>query len=200
MLFRSLALELSSRGVELVDGGSASSSEMKHGRRFYIVDLDFCAEEQVSRLAKSFDVIGFSGAYKNELDDMAKHCKAFLHRPFLIDDLISVMFEGEEPRKKRDHAPSKMKKHSYLTVDAVERCAVFGKERIMLTDGEYKVLSLLCEKRGEAVSREEISLLLGTSDSNNCDVYICMLRRKIDNRLGLKLINTVRGKGYMIVN
>ena len=41
---RMLALELSSRGVELVDGGSASSSEMKHGRRFYIVDLDFCAE------------------------------------------------------------------------------------------------------------------------------------------------------------
>ena len=32
------------------------------------------------------------------------------------------------------------------------------------------------------------------------DVYICHLRRKIDNKLGLKLIYTIRGKGYMLKN
>jgi DNA-binding response OmpR family regulator len=69
-----------------------------------------------------------------------------------------------------------------------------------LSDNEYKVLSVLCENRGEAVPREEICSLLGVTDGNMGDVYICHLRRKIDNKLGLKLIYTVRGKGYMLKN
>lgn len=197
---RMLTLELSSRGVEIVHGVDINKSDIKKRKLFSIVDLDFCRTDDVSELARESDVIGFSRSYKNELGSAAESCRAFLHRPFLTDELISVLFDGVEVHKKRENAPLKMKKHSYLTVDEVERCAVFGNERIMLTDCEYKVLSLLCEKRGEAVSREDISDLLGTRDSNNCDVYICMLRRKIDNRLGLKLISTVRGKGYMISN
>ncbi len=197
---RMLTLELSSRGVEIVHGVEINKSEMKKGKLFSIADLDFCRADEVAELARESDVIGFSRSYKNELGSAAELCKAFMHRPFLTEKLISILFDGVEVHKKRENAPLKMKKHSYLTVDEVERCAVFGNERIMLTDCEYRVLSLLCEKRGEAVGREEISDLLGTRDSNNCDVYICMLRRKIDNRLGLKLISTVRGKGYMISN
>ena len=197
---RMLSLELSSRGVEIVHGVDINKSDIKKRKLFSIVDLDFCRADEVAELARESDVIGFSRSYRNELGSAAESCRAFLHRPFLTDELISVLFDGAEANKKRESVTSKMKKHSYLTVDEVERCAVFGNERIMLTDCEYKVLSLLCEKRGEAVSREEISDLLGTRDSNNCDVYICMLRRKIDNRLGLKLISTVRGKGYMISN
>ncbi len=197
---RMLSLELSSRGVEILNGMDSDEAKQKHGKLFSIADLDFCGSDEISVLAQISDVIGFSRYYKNELKGAVEPCKVFLHRPFLIDELMSIIFEGAEAHKKRERTPSKLKKHSYLTVDEVERCAVFGNERIMLTDSEYRVLSLLCEKRGEAVSRDELSALLGSSDSNNCDVYICMLRRKIDNRLGLRLICTVRGKGYMIPN
>ena len=197
---RMLSLELSCRGVEILNGADTDRLKTKRGKTFSIVDLDFCGADDIIDLARISDVIGFSRSYKNELKGVAELCRVFLHRPFLTDELISIIFEGVEVHRKKELAPSKLKNHRYLTVDEVERCAVFGNERIMLTDSEYKVLSLLCEKRGGAVSREELSRLLGTLDSNNCDVYICMLRRKIDNRLGLKLIHTVRGKGYMIQN
>jgi two-component system copper resistance phosphate regulon response regulator CusR len=65
---------------------------------------------------------------------------------------------------------------------------------------EYKVLSVLCENRGETVDRDRIYSILGAEEGNMGDVYICHLRKKIDNPLGIKLIYTVRGKGYMLKN
>ena len=51
-----------------------------------------------------------------------------------------------------------------------------------------------------SVLREEIDAILSVDDGNMSDVYICHLRRKLDNKLGLKLIYTIRGKGYMLKN
>jgi DNA-binding response OmpR family regulator len=82
----------------------------------------------------------------------------------------------------------------------MDKSAVWGDVRISLSDYEYKVLSLLCDNRCEVVEREQISALLGVDDGNMGDVYICHLRRKIDNKLGIKLIYTIRGRGYMLKN
>ena len=49
---------------------------------------------------------------------------------------------------------------------------------------------------GEIISRERIMGLLGADDGNISDVYICHLRKKLDEKLGRKLIITERGKGY----
>lgn len=197
---RMLTLELSGRGIDILNVGGAHKVQPKSGKIFTVADLDFCTKEDIAEYAASSMVIGFSRSYKNELGDILLQCNVFLHRPFLIDDLISAVFGESDVPKRRSSVAAKGKDHRYLSVDEVEHCAVFGNERIMLSDSEYKVLALLCDKRGEAVGRDEISSLLGSSEGNIADVYICMLRRKIDNRLGLKLITTVRGKGYTVSN
>lgn len=197
---RMLELEISCRGAEILKAGTAHSSKLKAGKVFTLADLDFCNIEDIAEYSSESTVIGFSRSYKNALGDVLTKCNVFLHRPFLMEDLISSIFGESDSPKRRAVSQVKEKEHRYLSVDEVEHCAVFGNERIMLSDSEYKVLSLLCERRGETVGREELSRLLGSSEGNLSDVYICMLRRKIDNRLGLKLISTVRGKGYMISN
>ena len=197
---RMLSLELSSRGIDILDVGGVHKMQQKSGKLFILADLDFCTKEDIAEYATSSTVIGFSRSYKNELGDILAQCNVFLHRPFLIDDLVSAVFGESDVPKRRSSVAAKGKDHRYLSVDEVEHCAVFGNERIMLSDSEYKVLALLCDKRGEAVGRDEISSLLGSFEGNIADVYICMLRRKIDNRLGLKLITTVRGKGYTVSN
>ena len=197
---RMLSLELSDRGVELLNAGNTHFTKLKAGKIFTVADLDICSIEEIEAYSSESTVIGFSRSYKNEIGDILTHCSVFLHRPFLIDDLVSAIFGESDVPKRRTVMQAKGKEHRYLSVDEVEHCAVFGNERIMLSESEYKVLSLLCDRRGETVDREEISRLLGSSEGNISDVYICMLRRKIDNRLGLKLIFTVRGKGYMIPN
>ena len=119
-----------------------------------------------------------------------------------MSDFLSV-FDGIETSvisPKRSTGKVKYNKPHFLTVNEVANEAIWGDVKIPLSENEYKVLSLLCENRGEPVEREKIYLLLGAEDGNMGDVYICHLRRKIDNKLGLKLIYTIRGKGYMLKN
>ena len=92
------------------------------------------------------------------------------------------------------------KKPNCLTVLELDKAAVWGNQVIPLSDNEYKILSLLCDNRYKIVERERIYAALGAEYGNMGDVYICHLRKKIDNKLGLKLIYTIRGKGYMLKN
>ena len=85
-----------------------------------------------------------------------------------------------------------------LICDKESMTALYGEMKFPLSEYEYKTLSLLCDKRGEVVTREEIAAVLNFDSGNMGDVYICHLRKKIDNNLGLKLITTVRGKGYTL--
>lgn len=71
-----------------------------------------------------------------------------------------------------------------------------------LTPREYTLFSLLYQNRGRIVSRREV---LDTVWSDERDikgyvdsVYMNYLRNKLDFPLGIKLICTVRGKGYMM--
>ena len=204
---RMLALELSDRGVNVLDDIGAVAKIVSKKKFYTLVDLDFCSEDDIYGLASYSNVIGFSHAYQDVNNVTIASCYAVLHRPFLMDELFNVIFcEDKMPLKLRNKSDTKAgniqirQKKRYLKVDHESKKAVWGNNGIALSDSEYKVLSLLCDRRGETVTRREISALLGASGGNICDVYICMLRRKIDNRLGVKLIYTVRGQGYVLKN
>ena len=75
---------------------------------------------------------------------------------------------------------------------------VFRLEReVDLTAREYGILELLARRRGDVVTRTEISEHLYNDDSelisNAIDVHVASLRRK----LGGVLIQTRRGIGYL---
>ena len=69
---------------------------------------------------------------------------------------------------------------------------------ISLSDYEMRLLVRLCRNKDEAVSREELNLLLGAESGNIADVYICRLRKKLEEGDGKRVIFTVRSKGYRI--
>ena len=171
-------------------------------------------------------VIGYSNVETPEYYSDFAVLSAFLHRPFLMSDLryiIAGYFSATEgtsdshgtlsddngylaylsrlrriaelsgKRFDEDNQEERM-----LYCDSESMTAIYGEKKFPLSEYEYKVLGLLCDRRGEVVTREEISRMLGGEMSNMCDVYICHLRKKIDSALGLKLILTVRGKGYTV--
>ncbi len=164
---------------------------------YILADLNVVSAEELTGYAEIGRLIGFSGFADQKTDAKAKLCASFLHRPFHMDDLRSLI-DGNLDRLSQSKPLRQKQMQTHLIADPQTKSALFGDMRIALSDHEYKVLSLLCEKRGTAVSREELHALLGTEKGNMGDVYICHLRRKIDNKLGLKLILTVRGKGYML--
>lgn len=79
----------------------------------------------------------------------------------------------------------------------VRRCG----ETINLSSKEYMIFEYLVLKKGTVLSRNEIEKHVWKFDSedetNIINVYISNIRRKIDKGRSVKLIHTVRGKGYM---
>ena len=75
-------------------------------------------------------------------------------------------------------------------------------ERIELSSKEYMLLEYLMQNKNIVLSREQIQERLWGYDfeggSNVVDVYIRYLRKKIDHENEKKLIQTVRGVGYVI--
>jgi len=70
---------------------------------------------------------------------------------------------------------------------------------IHITESEAKILKILCEQQGKAVSRERLSQLFGGIDDRSIDVQITRLRRKIEiNPKKPHFLQTVRNLGYVI--
>lgn len=86
----------------------------------------------------------------------------------------------------------------YLDRHIVERDNVV----IKLTLQEFKLLQLLMENKNKVISRSQIlDTVWGInydSNTNVVDVYISYLRNKIDANFNKKLIQTVKGRGYLI--
>ncbi len=199
-LERMLSLELSACGITII----TYSDEQSDGEIFTILDIDFYGED-ISELSSDSKVIGFSRYDRSELSKPGGKYIAVLHRPFLMSELFSLIFEHEElcvsSQKAAENRYGKIsfqEKKKRLSLDCDRRCALLGNDIISLTDSEYNILSCLYKMRGKTVTRDELSAQLTSGDGNNCEVYICMLRRKIDNRYGMKFIYTVRSKGYML--
>ena len=141
-------------------------------------------------------IIGFTRNSAMLTDDARRLCSMILHRPFEVRLLRREIMEegGELPPT----APAEQGGEIRLHMDP-EKAVLFaaGKE-ITLSPKEAEVMRLLLDRRGEAVSREEISAVIGESAANKADVYICFLRRKLEESTDKRMITTVRGQGYRL--
>jgi len=89
-----------------------------------------------------------------------------------------------------------------LFVDLVSRKVTRGGTRITLTSKEFTLLEFFLRHQGEVLPRSLIASQFWDmnldSDTNDIDVEVKRLRAKIDNDFEPKLIQTVRGVGYML--
>ncbi|HEV2474162.1 MAG TPA: response regulator transcription factor, partial [Chthonomonadales bacterium] len=88
-----------------------------------------------------------------------------------------------------------------LEIDTAQRRVMRGGAAIGLSAREYDLLCALAANESRVLSREAIQERVWNDDesySNTVDVYIGMLRKKIDAASAVKLIHTVRGAGYTL--
>ena len=73
-------------------------------------------------------------------------------------------------------------------------------ESLMLTPKEAMLLRCLLAHRGEVVTKQQLLECLGSAAgaSNEVEVYLCHLRRKLEKPMGRRMITTVRGAGYRL--
>ena len=88
-----------------------------------------------------------------------------------------------------------------VTLDPDRREVTVGGSPIALTAREFDVLALLMAHAGTVLTRERIAHeALGydyVGDTNNVDVHIAHLRAKIEDAGGARIIQTMRGVGYV---
>ncbi|MGB1906425.1 MAG: response regulator transcription factor [Spongiibacter sp.] len=87
-----------------------------------------------------------------------------------------------------------------LTIDTSAKSARVHDRPLELTAFEYNALEFLALRRGQVVSKSELTEHLYDQDfdrdSNVIEVFIARLRKKLDPDNTLKPIATLRGRGY----
>lgn len=89
-----------------------------------------------------------------------------------------------------------------LEVDLLRRRVSRAGKRIDLTPKEFGLLELLVRRQGEVLPRSLIASLVWDmnfdSDTNVIEVAMRRLRAKVDEGFEVRLIQTVRGMGYVL--
>jgi DNA-binding response OmpR family regulator len=89
-----------------------------------------------------------------------------------------------------------------LLLDLIHRKVTRGGEEVQLTGKEFNLLEYFMQHPDEILSRETLSEKVWNETfdalTNVIDVYINYLRNKVDRNRETKLIQTIRGVGYML--
>jgi two-component system copper resistance phosphate regulon response regulator CusR len=124
------------------------------------------------------------------------------------DDYLTKPFEFPELlararaliRRDKTHR-SRLIRVGDLEIDTVQRRVTRAGAEIALSHREYDLLEALAAYEGQVLTREVIQERIWMDEesySNTVDVYIGLLRKKIDAGHEVKLIQTIRGVGYTL--
>lgn len=126
----------------------------------------------------------------------------YITKPFVIEELLARIRAVLRNRSNSSMQPQKNLAAGDLRMDLSKRQVFRGNESIDLTKKEYDLLEYLLRNRGIVLTRDQIlENVWGydyAGDTNVVDVYIRYLRSKVDDEHDTKLIQTVRGVGYML--
>lgn len=161
--------------------------------RLVIVDLD----SRISgAIPEQVHVLGLCRDPEKLPLRLRRMAHMLFRRPFRMADLRAEVSDllTDTPRA-ASPAPVRNEATTLLLLED-SRCALLGNRQISLSEKEFSVLSLLIEKGEQGVSKQELSALLDAEQTNEGQVYICHLRKKLEQAFDFHLIKTVRNYGY----
>lgn len=123
----------------------------------------------------------------------------YLAKPFAFEEFVARV-RALIRRGAGQHEP--VLRLADLTLDPATRTAARNGRQIALTAREYALLDYFLRNIGRVLTRPMITQHVWGLDfdpeSNIIDVYVGYLRRKIDGEGEQRLLQTVRGAGYML--
>jgi len=200
-------LESAGYSVDIVSDGSGALEKV-HATEYELIILDLMLPDMdglrlLERLRnrKSSSTVMILSA-RDAVDDRVKGLELgaddYLVKPFAFVELLArvrALLRRGQP------TPEKLQVGD-LQLDCIRRKVARGGETIELAPKEFSILEYLMRNRGRPLSRTMIVEHVWDSEydglTNIVDVYIRHLRSKIDDRWPVKMIQTVRGVGYML--
>lgn len=144
----------------------------------------------------------------------------YITKPFAIEELLarirvalkfhmnSGTANGGSSNTEAGQNPGTVRGERYvwnkLVLDIPRHRVTYDNEEIELTNREFVMLQTLLENMDIVLSRdtllEKVCGYEYIGETNVIDVYVRYLRSKIDDVYNIKMIQTVRGVGYVIKN
>jgi two-component system OmpR family response regulator len=135
------------------------------------------------------------GTWSEKVQGIDAGADDYLAKPFRVEELLARI--RALIRRAKGHASAEISCGGVTLDTRTSRVTVDGSP-IDLTAHEYRVLAYLMHRKGQVVSRTELTEHIYAQDfdrdSNTIEVFVGRLRRK----LGTDVIRTVRGLGYKV--
>jgi DNA-binding response OmpR family regulator len=123
-----------------------------------------------------------------------------LVKPFVFDELLARL--RALGRRGRSRHLTHLLEYGAIAVDPVAHVVSVAGRPLTLTATEYRLLTFLVRRAEAVVTRDQLAQHVWGGDydpaSNNADVYVGYVRRKLQAIADEPRIHTVRGLGYML--
>lgn len=164
-------------------------------------DMDgiaLCKKLRDEKFAKPILMLTAKGRVQDKVAGLDAGANDYLTKPFAFEEFLARV---RALLRKNDSKQITKLQVGDLTLDLLSHKVARGGKEIDLTSKEYALLEYFMRNAGHVVTRTMISEHVWDINfdtfTNVIDVYVNYLRNKIDEGFKVKLIHTLRGRGYV---
>jgi heavy metal response regulator len=161
--------------------------------------LTLCRKLRQNGVQTPLIMLTAKDSVKDKVTGLDSGADDYLAKPFAFEELLAriraLMRKGKNQQLTRLQAAD-------LILDLVSHKVWRGEDEIILTIKEYSLLEYFMQNAGTVITRtmiaEHVWDINFDTFTNVIDVYVNYLRNKIDKGRKVKLIHTIRGRGYIL--
>ena len=160
--------------------------------------VTLCKKLRADKLEAPIIMLTAKTSVQDKVTGLDAGANDYLTKPFAFEELLARM----RVLLRRAVQPATRLQVADLVLDLLSHKVTRADRDIVLSSREFALLEYLMRNAGTVVTRTMISEHVWDIDfdtsTNVIDVYINYLRNKIDADFDKKLIQTIRGRGYML--
>jgi len=160
--------------------------------------VTLCKKLRADKAAMPVIMLTAKTSVQDKVTGLDAGANDYLTKPFAFEELLARM----RVLLRKSAQPATRLQIADLVLDLLSHKVTRAARDIVLSSREFALLDYLMRNAGTVVTRTMISEHVWDIDfdtnTNVIDVYINYLRNKIDADFDKKLIQTIRGRGYML--